>query len=62
MVRITIETESGFTVDSLMGLANDLENDHLLDPLHDYTKAIISCDGKYTATIEPIKSKSINKK
>ena len=55
MVRITIETEDGFTADCLRELANDIENDHLLDPVHEYTKATISCDGKYTATIEPTK-------
>ena len=52
MVRITIETEDGFTADSLRELANDIENTDLLDLIREDTKPEIHCGDKYTAAIE----------
>ncbi len=52
MIRITIETEDGFSAESLRQLANELESSDLLDLAYEDAKPEIHCGDKYTAAIE----------
>ena len=52
MIRITLESQDGFSAESLRQLTNELESSNLLDLAYEDEKPVLHCSEKYNATVE----------